>query len=140
MAKYGGEYYEYMQWVIGKIEGYTGHLYDIGNLHAETVEKLYRAIEKKDPRVEYEKEKGPEELRLGEEVIEVPLGRPVPQTYGDWNDLGTDIKEKAGIDDFKTLADVNEHLYHIWRKDVDPATAQVSQRWLANKARQMGID
>jgi len=81
-----------------------------------------------------------EELKLGERMIEVPLGRPVPQTYGDWVNLGMDIKEKAGINDFETTAEVNEHLYHIWREDEDPATAQVSKRWLTEKARQMGID
>lgn len=71
---------------------------------------------------------------------EEPDGRPFPKTYGDWVDLGVSIKEKAGIDDFKTIADVNERLYHIWREDIDPETAQVSKRWLTRKARELGIE
>ncbi len=81
----------------------------------------------------------PEEIKLSGEMIEVPLGRPVPQTYGDWVNLGMDIKEKAGIDDFKTTAEVNEHLYHIYKEEEDPATAQVSKMWLTRKAGELGI-
>lgn len=66
-------------------------------------------------------------------------GRPVPQTYGDWNNLGEDIKRTAGVDDFKTRAEVNEHLYHISKEDEDPETAQVSKRWLTQKAGELGV-
>ncbi len=38
------EYRQYGDWMISKITEYTGRLYDIGNLHNETLEKLYAAI------------------------------------------------------------------------------------------------
>ncbi len=65
--------------------------------------------------------------------------RPVPQTYGDWVNLGMDIKEKAGINDFKTTAEVNEHLYRIYKEEEEPETAQVSKMWLTRKAGELGV-
>ncbi len=80
-----------------------------------------------------------EELKMSGRMIEVPLDRPVPQTYGDWVNLGVDIKEKAGIDDFVTTADVNTHLGRIDREDEDPTAAQQSKMWLTRKAQVLGI-
>ncbi len=50
---YGGEDYDYREWMIKRIEVFTGHLYDIGNLHAETLEKLYERIVGKAPSTQY---------------------------------------------------------------------------------------
>lgn len=38
------KYRLYGNWMISKIAEYTGTLYDIGDLHNETLEKLYAAI------------------------------------------------------------------------------------------------
>ncbi len=38
------KYRLYGDWMISKIVEYTGPLYDIGNLHNSTLEKLYAAI------------------------------------------------------------------------------------------------
>ena len=54
---YGGAQYEYREWMIERIEGYTGRLHDIGNLHAETLEKLYKEIVKKNPSVQFRLDK-----------------------------------------------------------------------------------
>lgn len=54
---YGGKQYEYREWMRDKIEDYTGHLYDIGNLHADTMEKLYKAIVKKNPEEQFRLER-----------------------------------------------------------------------------------
>ncbi len=51
---YGGAQSDYRKWMIDRIENYTGHLYDVGNLHAETLEKLYRVILKNNPRDQFE--------------------------------------------------------------------------------------
>ncbi len=81
-----------------------------------------------------------EEQHYGMPQGYMPEGhRPFPQTYGDWVSLGENIKTKAGIDDFKTTAEVNEHLYHIYKEEQDPATAQVAKRWLAGKAAELGV-
>ncbi len=79
-----------------------------------------------------------EEIKLSEEMIEVPLGRSVPQTYNDWVNLGLDIKEKAGIDDYAITAKVNGHLSHIYEEE-DSAIAQESKMWLVRKAGELGI-
>lgn len=50
---YGGAQSKYRAWMRDKIEDHTGFLYDIGNLHAETMEKLYRAIVGKNPRPQF---------------------------------------------------------------------------------------
>ena len=71
--------------------------------------------------------------------ISQPLDRPFPQVYGDWVNLGESIKEKAGIDNFATTAEVNEHLYHIYKEEEDPETAQVSKMWLTRKAQELGV-
>ena len=54
---YGGQQHAYRDWMIERIEGFTGTLYDIGNLHAETLEKLYKEIVKKDPREQFRLER-----------------------------------------------------------------------------------
>jgi len=78
----------------------------------------------------------PEELKLGERMIEVPLGRLFPKTYGDWVKLGMDIKEKAGIDDFETTKLVNMALNAIYEED---PSAGDKKRWLTEKASELGI-
>jgi len=54
---YGGRQYEYREWMIERIEGYTGRLDGIGNLHAEPLEKLYREIVKKNPEEQFRLER-----------------------------------------------------------------------------------
>jgi len=81
----------------------------------------------------------PDVIKLSGRMIEIPLERPFPETYGDWVNLGMDIKEKAGIDDFKTTAEVNKHLSYIYEEEHDPAKAQEAKRWLAKTARELGI-
>jgi len=68
-----------------------------------------------------------------------PASRPFPKTYGDWVDLGESIKEKAGINDFETMAVVNNMLFNIHEEDQDPIGAQDAKRWLTEKAQEMGI-
>lgn len=75
----------------------------------------------------------PEVLRLGEEMIEVPLGRPFPKTFGDWVDLAEAIKEK----DQSLSPDVNENLGYIFTED--PAQSEDAKRWLVGKAGELGI-
>lgn len=65
--------------------------------------------------------------------------RPFPDTYGDWVNLGMDIKEKAGIDDVEMTTLVNRHLNHIYEEEQDPDVAQESKRWLVDKAGELGI-
>ncbi len=62
--------------------------------------------------------------------------RTVPKTYGDWVSLGSDIKEKAGIDDFGTTTQVNTALQHIYDEG---EKAEQSKRWLIEKAGELGI-
>jgi len=50
---YGGEAYKYRHWMIASIEAYTGPLDDLGNLHAETLEKLYIEIVGKNPQLHF---------------------------------------------------------------------------------------
>ena len=38
------EYRLYGDWIISKITEQAGHMYDLGNLHNETLERLYAAI------------------------------------------------------------------------------------------------
>ncbi len=62
------------------------------------------------------------------------VGRPFPETYGDWVNLAEDIKAKLP-DDPATRACVNFQLQHIAeREDEDEA-----KRWLVNKAGKLGI-
>ncbi|MBA7701647.1 hypothetical protein ES703_110390 [subsurface metagenome] len=69
-----------------------------------------------------------------------PIGRPFPKTYGDWVNLGMDIKETAGIDDFETTADVNRHLEHIYKEEeTDPGVVRESKMWLTRKAGELGV-
>lgn len=77
----------------------------------------------------------PEVLELGEKMVEIPLGRPFPQTYGDWVNLAMDIKEKYPGDAF-TRAWTNKALQHIADED---ELADESKRWLMNKASELGI-
>lgn len=48
-------YRRYGDWLIKEIQEYTGHLYDIGNLHNETLETLYEHIVGKNPFLTYKK-------------------------------------------------------------------------------------
>lgn len=73
------------------------------------------------------------------DAVQPTGGRPLPQTYGDWVNLGMDIKEKAGMDDYETTAQVNRQLEHIFNEDSEPSAAQLSKRWLSNKATELGI-
>ena len=83
--------------------------------------------------------------RRGDEVLDrisqtLTPDRPVPQTYGDWVNLGVDIKEKVGIDDFFTTGQVNTHLGHIYREEeLDPEAVRESKMWLTRKAGELGI-
>jgi len=50
---YGGRLIAYRDFMVGRIEQNTGVLYDIGNLSASTLEKVYTAIIKKSPRADF---------------------------------------------------------------------------------------
>lgn len=79
------------------------------------------------------------EIELSGEMIEVPIGRSFPETYSRWVEIGMDIKEKAGIDDYATTAQVNEHLYHICKEEEDPVQAQEAKRALTRLAGKFGV-
>jgi len=60
------------------------------------------------------------------------FNRPFPQTYGDWADLGTDIKEKdPGFSD-----EVNDALTRIYE---EAPGADEAKRWLVGRADELGI-
>lgn len=63
-----------------------------------------------------------------------PIGRPSPQTYGDWVNLAEDIKSADPAS--WTAAWVNEALQHI--SEEDPA-AEGSKRKLVQRASELGI-
>ncbi len=75
-----------------------------------------------------------EEIKLGERMIEVPLGRPVPQTYGDWVNLAEDIKDKVDTPEY---AEINHHLCVI--QGITEGDAEYSKRWLTRIAGELGI-
>lgn len=81
----------------------------------------------------------PEELRLGERMVEYEIGkvpsRPFPQTYGDWVDLAEDVKEKVP-DDLIMRSWVNRALQHI---SDDDELADEAKRYLMGKAHEIGI-
>lgn len=68
------------------------------------------------------------------EVVERPP-RPFPQTYGDWVNLGMDIKEKSP--DITTVAEVNKALISI--AEDKPGVAEDAMRYLVQKAGELGI-
>ena len=84
-----------------------------------------------------------ERLGMGEMHRQMTSGgtsdRPIPQTYGDWVNLGESIKEKAGISDFETTSHVNIHLQRIYDEEENPEVAQQSKRFLTRRAGELGI-
>lgn len=85
----------------------------------------------------YRREEAPK--RVFERFHELESSRLFPQTYGDWVSLGMDIKEKAGIDDYETTAEVNRQLNHIYEEEQDPKIAQEAKRALTELAGKFGI-
>jgi len=81
----------------------------------------------------------PEEIKLGEEMIEIPLGRSFPETYGDWVNLAEDIKDKYP-DDPVMRASVNYQLGYIAEEDEYPEEAQEAKRWLTKQAGKLQIE
>lgn len=60
------------------------------------------------------------------------LPRLFPKTYGDWADLGMDIKEK----DSSLSGEVNDALTKIYGEAPD---ADGAKRWLVGKAGELGV-
>lgn len=60
------------------------------------------------------------------------LNRPYPQTYGEWADLGADIKET----DPDTSEEVNDALTKI---AIEAPDADDAKRWLTSKAGELGV-
>ncbi len=130
----------------------TGH-YNEGNLvdsiaddedrHANLLVSMANSILSKGepaPEPSPQRRKTREILDRISQPFDIKQDRPFPKTYGDWVELGVSIKERVGIDDFATTAQVNIHLNHIYEEEQDPTTAQVSRRWLTDKARQLGVE
>jgi len=91
---------------------------DEKDVHANLLMTVLQSIKEK-----------PGEIMMSGRMIEVPLGRPVPQTYGDWVNLAEDIKEKY-LSDASTREWTNKALQHIADED---ELADESKRWLVAK-------
>jgi len=99
--------------------------------HKEMLEGMY-----------YKPEFGParepvvEEIKLGGKMIEVPLGRPFPQTYMDWVNLAEDIKDRVG-EDLPDYYEANRQLGII--STLEEGNPEEAKRWLTEKAGELGI-
>ena len=62
--------------------------------------------------------------------------REFPENYGDWVNLAEDIKDR----DPGVKAEVNKRLAAISSRDSDPPDVTAAQRWLMQKAHELGID
>lgn len=75
-------------------------------------------------------------IQLGGPMIEIPIepkGRPFPETYGDWVNVGMDIKQADPSLSFMVNAALS---------DIEGGTehADEQKRWLADKARELGVE
>ncbi len=111
-------------------------------------------------RLGYTGELEPEELVLGEEMVEIPIGgekpsgrtwpaelawreksgfgelhRPFPETYGDWVNLAENIKEKMPPESWNVVND----LLHVISQEEGPV-AEEAKRWLMKKAGELRIE
>ncbi len=95
--------------------------------HAAKARSMGYLVEEGTGRVGYVEER--EEIKLGEGMIEVPLGR-FPTVYGDWVNLAEDIKDRRP----DLALEVNTSLESVMRHD-----SEMGKQQLEKIAKEIGI-